>query len=62
MGPILVNTKQKIAVLAAGLAVATSGFVIDEKAAVNAPTANVGLSLQHEPSAAQADSGVRRSE
>jgi hypothetical protein len=60
MGPILVNTKQKIAVLAAGLAVATSGFVIDEKAAGNAPTANVGLSLQHEPSAAEVDTGLRR--
>jgi hypothetical protein len=32
MGPILVNTKQKIAVLAVGLAVATTGFVTDEAA------------------------------
>ena len=27
MGPILVNTKQKVAVLAAGLAIAATGFV-----------------------------------
>jgi hypothetical protein len=32
MGPILVNTKQKVAVLAVGLAVATTGFVTDEAA------------------------------
>ena len=28
MGPILVNTKQKVAVLASGLAIAASGFVV----------------------------------
>jgi hypothetical protein len=28
MGPILVNTKQKVAVLATGLAIAASGFVV----------------------------------
>jgi hypothetical protein len=27
MGPILVNTKQKVAVLASGLAIAATGFV-----------------------------------
>jgi hypothetical protein len=29
MGPILVNTKQKVAVLASGLAIATTGMVAD---------------------------------
>jgi hypothetical protein len=38
MGPMLVNTKQKIAVLAVGLVVATTGFVTDE-ASVAAPPA-----------------------
>lgn len=32
MGPMLVNTKQKIAVLASGLAIATTGFVCDAPA------------------------------
>jgi len=32
MGPLLVNTKQKIAVLASGLAIATTGFVTDAQA------------------------------
>jgi len=29
MGPLLVNTKQKIAVLASGLVIATTGLVTD---------------------------------
>jgi hypothetical protein len=37
MRPIVVNTKQKIAVLAAGLAVATTGLVTDQAAAANPP-------------------------
>lgn len=37
MGPILVNTKQKIAVLAAGLVVATTGFVTDQAAVADPP-------------------------
>jgi hypothetical protein len=37
MGPILVNTKQKIAVLAAGLVVATTGFVTDQAAVADQP-------------------------
>jgi hypothetical protein len=41
MGPILVNTKQKIAVLAAGLVVATTGFVTDQAATANPPPASV---------------------
>jgi hypothetical protein len=32
MRPMLVNTKQKIAVLSAGLAIATTGFVTDTQA------------------------------
>jgi hypothetical protein len=32
MGPILVNTKQKVAVLASGLAIATTGMVTDARA------------------------------
>jgi hypothetical protein len=30
MRPILVNTKQKVAVLASGLAIATTGFVVTD--------------------------------
>jgi hypothetical protein len=33
MGPMLVNTKQKVAVLASGLVIATTGFVTDSPAA-----------------------------
>ena len=33
MGPILVNTKQKVAVLATGLAIAASGVVVPVAAA-----------------------------
>ena len=37
MGPILVNTKQKVAVLAAGLVVATSGFLTEQAPAAQPP-------------------------
>jgi hypothetical protein len=37
MRPMVVNTKQKIAVLAAGLVVATTGLVTDQAAAANNP-------------------------
>jgi hypothetical protein len=40
MRPILVNTKQKIAVLASGLAIATTGFVTE--ATANASTQSQG--------------------
>jgi hypothetical protein len=44
MRPILVNTKQKIAVLASGLAIATTGFVTDTQAAGQAEEgAHVGV-------------------
>jgi hypothetical protein len=36
MRPILVNTKQKVAVLASGLAIATTGFVVSEAQATAA--------------------------
>jgi hypothetical protein len=36
MGPMLVNTKQKIAVLASGLVIATTGLVTDGPAAASA--------------------------
>jgi hypothetical protein len=42
---MLVNTKQKIAVLAAGLVVATTGFVTDEAAVADTP---VPISATHE--------------
>jgi hypothetical protein len=38
MRPMLVNTKQKIAVLASGLAIATTGFVTE--ATANAPASS----------------------
>jgi hypothetical protein len=47
MRPILVNTRQKIAVLASGLAIATTGFVTD------ADASSTGV-----PSAAPAQSGL----
>jgi NADPH-dependent 2,4-dienoyl-CoA reductase/sulfur reductase-like enzyme len=52
MGPILINTKQKVAVLAAGLVVATTGFVTDQ-AAVAAPPAPVSTThvRAHRPAA-----------
>ena len=37
---MLVNTKQKIAVLASGLAIATTGFVTDATAATDPPSAS----------------------
>jgi hypothetical protein len=40
MRPMLVNTKQKIAVLASGLAIATTGFVTE--ATANAPASSQG--------------------
>jgi hypothetical protein len=42
MRPMLVNTKQKIAVLASGLAIATTGFVTDSQAASAAERATTG--------------------
>jgi hypothetical protein len=36
MRPILVNTKQKVAVLASGLAIATTGFVVADAQATSA--------------------------
>ena len=42
---MLVNTKQRIAVLASGLAVATSGFVTDEPS-VAAPVAPTSVPAQ----------------
>jgi hypothetical protein len=38
MGPLLVNTKQKVAVLASGLAIAATGFVAPGAAASSSPT------------------------
>jgi hypothetical protein len=55
MGPMLVNTKQKIAVLAVGLVVATTGFVTDE-ASVAAPPAPASATHGH-PRPAGAVSG-----
>ena len=37
MGPILVNTKQKVAVLAAGLVIATTGFLTEQAPAAAPP-------------------------
>jgi hypothetical protein len=37
MRPMLVNTKQKVAVLAAGLVVATTGLVTDQASAADPP-------------------------
>ena len=37
MGPILVNTKQKVAVVAAGLVVATTGFLTEQAPAAQPP-------------------------
>ena len=42
MGPMLVNTKQKIAVLASGLVIASTGFVTESPAAANADREQVG--------------------
>ena len=47
MRPILVNSKQKIAVLASGLAIATTGFVTE--ATANTPVTSQG---QQPPAAA----------
>jgi hypothetical protein len=38
MRPMLVNTRQKIAVLASGLAIATTGFVTEAPAPVDPPS------------------------
>jgi hypothetical protein len=50
MGPILVNTKQKIAVLAAGLVVATTGFVTDQAAVADQPAPVVVTHTHARPS------------
>lgn len=36
MRPIVVNTRQKVAVLASGLAIATTGFVVTDSQAASA--------------------------
>ena len=52
MRPMLVNTRQKIAVLASGLAIATTGFVTDADAsnavAPSAQPAQSGVALAEE--------------
>jgi hypothetical protein len=53
MRPMLVNTKQKVAVLASGLAIATTGFVTDTQAAAAA----VDPSVSGADQAAAADPG-----
>jgi hypothetical protein len=45
MRPILVNTKQKVAVLASGLAIATTGFVTESQASTS-PAAGQDQSSQ----------------
>jgi hypothetical protein len=67
MRPIVVNTKQKVAVLASGLAIATTGFVVTDSQAAGAgdpeaQSAPAALSVDLNPAADDAGrSGPPRS-
>jgi hypothetical protein len=52
MGPMLVNTKQKIAVLATGLVVASSGLVTEE-AVANRPPPHIAPVSHQAPAAGE---------